>query len=70
MAHEVFSSTGMRAMGHHIKSSAVMMGAADFTDLCRALETNPDDMNRARELMRQMQALMAEVEGQIEAQFS
>jgi len=60
----------LKAMGHHIKSPAAMMGAMGFAELCRALEINAEDKDKARELVRQMQVLFAEIEGQTKAEFA
>jgi len=60
----------LKAMGHHIKSPAAMMGAMGFAELCRALEINAGDPDKARELVRQMQVLFAEIEGQTKAEFA
>lgn len=62
--------TQLKQLGHHIKSPAAMMGTARFADLCRALEINTGDLSGARELVQQMRTVLAEIETQVEAQFS
>ena len=59
----------LRAMGHHIKAAAAMVGAAHLAELCRALEGSPDDLNVARKLVNEMSAQLAEIEGHINAEF-
>jgi len=59
----------VREMAHHIKAPASMVGAAGFVDLCRELEANHDDLERAREVVGRMHALLAEIAMRIEAQF-
>lgn len=58
----------LREMAHHIKSPASMVGATAFADLCRELEGNQDDLERAREVVGRMQTLLEEIEQQIEVQ--
>ena len=58
----------LKEMAHHIKAPAAMVGAAGLADLCRELEANHDDLERAREVVARMHALFAEIEVQIEAQ--
>ncbi len=59
----------LRALGHHIKAPAAMVGAAAFAESCRALEEHPDDMEKARELVGRMSGLLAQIEAQIKAEF-
>jgi two-component system sensor histidine kinase/response regulator len=59
----------LKEMGHHIKSPAAMVGAADLAELCQQLETNRDDLGRAQELVSSMFGMLAEIEEEIRAQF-
>ncbi len=59
----------LREMAHHIKSPAAMVGARSFAELCRKLEANQGDHQQAHEVVDRMQALLAEIEAQIETQF-
>jgi len=60
----------LRALGHHIKSPAAMMGAAGLADLCRTLETNQEGLDRARELVSKMLEVLAEIDRRIQAHFA
>ncbi|HKB59008.1 MAG TPA: ATP-binding protein, partial [Gallionellaceae bacterium] len=59
----------LKEMGHHIKSPAAMVGASHLAGLCQALETNPHDLEAARDLVSRMQGMLAEIEGEIRTQF-
>jgi two-component system sensor histidine kinase/response regulator len=59
----------VRALGHHIKSPAAMIGAMGLADLCRALENIGDDLGGAHGLMRQLWEQLAAIEAQIEKKF-
>ena len=63
MADARFSASAIRY------PASAMVGAAGFAGLCRELESNHDDVERARELVGRMHALLAEIQAQIEAQF-
>ncbi|HEY5994311.1 MAG TPA: PAS domain S-box protein [Gallionellaceae bacterium] len=59
----------LKELAHHIKSPAAMVGAAYFAELCSALEGSQGDLEHARAVVGRMQAMLEEIEMEIEAQF-
>ncbi len=63
---------GVAALGHRAKSSARMVGAMGFADLCQALEqcTQAGDYDKACGIVAQMQPLLARISEQIDKEFN
>lgn len=56
------------ALGHRLKSAALTVGALSFAELCKALESfkNGGEIERAKEILQQMQLLLELIEQQLE----
>ncbi len=63
---------GVAALGHRAKSSARMVGATGFADLCQALEQckRAGDYDQACGIVAQMQTLLARISEQIDKELN
>lgn len=57
--------------GHRLKSSSLTVGAQQFSELCKILESlkNGEEIDRAKSIVAQMQSMLNLIEADIEKHF-